>query len=207
MDVRTENLKDTELLNRLDLTPIDTSLIDAGDHHLLHDISLFNDSVPANRRELEDLSAARQRLANPDNWLNAESSKIIDRRCHTHCWGWNWLLELRQLLVERQAAFEKIETQLGARIGQLHEQRSALADIRRKELAREHRQYLKDDPSRGHAYVEGLVNASDDVSQADAQIAALNLAIEIAQSARRRVGTDLSAVRWRQIEVFKTLLN
>jgi hypothetical protein len=198
-----ENSKDAEMLRRIDLSPLDAAHAD-GDESLVQLIPRHNAALAELTGRFSNLAGDRQAIANPDKWLRHDSAAVVAERRRVVAESWDVLLALRNLLHERQDVLRKLEDHVAARLPGVEDHRERALDKARKALAREHRDYIKAEPLRGQAFVEGLAEEDDAVAELHRQRVALTEVLHRLQSQRHKAGAD-SPVTIRQREVIAYL--
>jgi len=116
MNVGTENAKDMQLLNLRGLAPLDTSAV-AADGDLVAMVEVHNARLARGVDRLRHLAADRERLADFDAWLAAESADIATARCRVRREALDAVLELRRVLEEREVLLSEMEKRLRGRYG------------------------------------------------------------------------------------------
>jgi len=182
-----EHTKDTEMLRRLDLSPLDAAHAD-GDESLVQLVQRQNAALAELTSRFGRLAEDRQALANPDNWLGHDSAAVVAERRRVVAESWDVLLALRNLLHERQDVLRKLEDHVAARLPGLEEQRERALDKARKALTREHRDYLKAEPLRGKTFVEGLAEEDETVAELRRQVVALTEVLQRLRTQRHQAG-------------------
>jgi len=198
-----ENTRDAEMLRRVDLTSLDVAHAD-GDESLVQLVQRHNAALAELTGRFAKLADDRQALANPDRWLGCDSAAVAAERHRVVAESWDVLLALRNLLHERQDVLRKMEDHVAARLPGLEEQRERAVDKARKALTREHRDYLKAEPLRGQAFVEGLAGEDDAVAEFRRQLFALTEVVQRLQTQRHQAGAH-TPVTTRQREVIAYL--
>jgi len=198
-----ENTRDAEMLRRIELSPLDATCAD-GDESLVQLVQRHNTALAELTSRFGALADDRQTVASPDRWLGHDSAVIVAERRRVVAESWDALLALRGLLHERQDVLRKLEDHVAAKLPGLAEQRERDFDKARKALAREHRDYLKAEPLRGQAFVEGLAEEDEAVAELHRQGVALTEVLHRLQALRHKAGAD-SPVTIRQREVIAHL--
>jgi len=198
-----ENSKDVEMLRRIDLSPLDAAHAD-GDESLVQLVQRHNAALVELTGRFGKLANDRQAVANPDRWLGCDSAAVVAERRRVAAESWDAILALRKLLHERQDVLRKLEDHVAARLPGLEEQRERALDKARKALTRGHRDYLKAEPLRGKAYVDGLAEDDDEVAELRRQSGVLMQALDSLQSLRHKAAYE-TPVTIRQREVFAYL--
>jgi hypothetical protein len=205
MNVGTENTKDMQLLNLRGLTPLDTSAV-AADGDFVAMVEVHNARLARAVDRLRQLAADRERLADFDAWLAAESSDIATARCHVRREAWDAILELRRVLEERETLLVEMEGRLRNRYCALDDAHSAAVAKAEKRLAKERPALEKANPyNAGSRFVELVANEAPVAGAAEA-LASAREAFESVAAARRAIGGDLTMVTTRQREVFAWLM-
>jgi len=204
MEWTAENTRDAEMLRRIDLSPLDAAHAD-GDESLARLVQQHNAALAELTGRFAKLAGDRQAVANPDRWLGCDSAAVVADRRRVVAESWDALLALRNLIHERQDVLRKLEEHVAASLPGLDEQRERALDKARKALAREHRDYLKAEPLRGWAFVEGLADEDDSVAELRRKGVSLTEVLHSLQTQRHKAGAD-SPVTIRQREVI-TYLN
>jgi uncharacterized coiled-coil protein SlyX len=203
MEWLAENTRDAEMFRRIYLSPLDVAHAD-GDESLVQLVQRHNAALAELTGRFAKLADDRQALANPDRWLGHDSAAIVAERRRAVAESWDALLALRKLLHERQEVLRKLEDHVAARLPGLEEQRERALDKARKALTREHRDYLKAEPLRGKAFVEGLAEEDDTVAELRRQVVALTEVVQRLQTQRHQAGAH-TPVTIRQREVIAHL--
>jgi hypothetical protein len=198
-----ENGRDAEMLRRIDLSPLDATHAD-GDESLVQVVQRHNAALAELTGRFAKLAGDRQAVANPDRWLGYDGAAVVTERRRVVAESWDVLLALRNLLHERQDVLRKLEDHVAASLPGLEEQRERAHDKARKALAREHRDYLKAEPLRGKAFVEGLAEEDDTVAELHRQRIVLTEVLHRLQAQRHRAGVH-TPVTIRQREVIAYL--
>lgn len=204
MEWTAENTRDAEMLRRIDLSPLDAAHADGGDESLVQLIQRHNAVLAELTGRFAKLAGDRQAVANPDKWLGHDSDAVVAERRRVAAESWDVLMALRNLLHERQDVLRKLENHIAARLPGLEEQRERALDKARKALAREHRDYLKAEPLRGQAFVEGLAEEDDAVIELRRNVVALTEVLYRLQTQRHQAGAH-TPVTTRQREVIAYL--
>jgi hypothetical protein len=206
MDWRTENAKDGRLLNLRGLAPLDPSAV-AADGDLVAMVEGHNTRLARAVDRLGQLAADRQRLADFDAWQETDSADIAAARSRVRNESWDAVLELRRLLLERDALLAQMETRLRGRYGRAsdaHDQAVAAAE---KRLRKERRRLERANPATAGGHFADLVADEEPVSDAAERMAAAREALESTSADRRHLAAGLRAVTERQREVLAKLID
>lgn len=204
MDWRTENSKDTQLLDRLRLVALDSGMA-AGDVDLLAMIEGHNDRAALAMARLRILAAERQYLADFDAWRERDAAALMAERARLRGETWEVLRELRHVLEEREDVLGQIEQRLLEQYqdaGQEYDRAVATAE---RSLAKEHRVLQKVNPAAAGSHFAELVADDESVRQATREQAVAQEAFAGIVAARRSIVIALSDITARQREVFAAL--
>lgn len=185
MDWIAENTADADMLNLIDLSPLE------GSH--FQDNNDLAESVARHNQALTDLTARfgrladeRQVLADANHWFTHKAKAIVDERHRIVTESWDVLVALRELLNDRIGLLRKIEAHLNSKLYNLAEQLEEALYNARRSLEREHRQYLKSELARGLAYISHLAEEDEAVVALRQQETDVEHALQAFESLRYR---------------------
>ncbi|MBN2584942.1 MAG: hypothetical protein JXL80_17900 [Planctomycetes bacterium] len=194
-----QNQKDAEVVARMHLEALDVTA-GTGSEQVLLSVQNHNANVARWQERKTRLADDRRRLVDDRNWLDCDSSRIEAERLRLLYEGWDLLLGLRRLLVERGEVMLSYEKDLNAQHDVLCEQRDQARAKVEKSLARERRALEKESPRQAERYVEEQVQQDEPVREAEAKIAAVDGLRDWAQSRRREAQSDVAVLARRQRE-------
>jgi len=197
------NSRDAEMLNRIDLSPLDTALAD-GDEQLAKRVRRHNRSIAQLTERFGRLSKDREAVAKVDSWFVRDSKAVLAERSRVLAESWDSLVTLRTLLEDRQGALRELENNVSDRISAVRESYDQALNDARKVLRRRHRRYLKAEPVCGPPYVESLAKDDEAVVELHQRLAGLKQILEAIASILYRAKQN-SPLTFRQREVYEQL--
>jgi hypothetical protein len=198
-----ENAKDVEMLKRVDLSPLETGPAE-GSEQLVKKVQRHNKGLSDLTERFEKLARDREELNRSDHWFAHDSQAVLAERRRVVAESWDVLVALRKLLDGRLDLLQQLLDHLAGRIGDLEGQRNQAFEKACKAISRAHRDYLKAEPARAQAWVEGEAESDDAVVALQEQIAPLQALRERVGSAYHRVRQG-NALTVRQREVYEQL--
>lgn len=206
MDWKTESVKDSQLLGRLDLGPLGTDGLDS-QADLIALVETHNARAARAADRIRQLVGDRERLADPDRWLAEDSADLFSERSRLRRETWDTLLGLRRIFEQREAILAQMEDLLRDRYCRLADAHDRAVAAAEKRLAKERRALEKANPYNAGGRFAALVADKETVADAAQRVAGARKTFESVASARRRIAADLRQVTARQREVFATLVN
>ena len=206
MDWTKENRKDTELLRRVDRTPLDVGLAQ-GDEQLTALIEQHNASLLELDGRFKRLADDRAAMTSAEDLLLCDSATIRAERDRLIDESWDALVALRKALGLRQALARQLESHADERSTELLTQREKAVAEAQRALTREHRAYIKAEPMRSEAYVEDLASEDETVAELNRQISDLGEAVDHLHSLRQKAHNGESMLTFRQREAIDNLLH
>jgi hypothetical protein len=200
MEVMVENTKDEAMLSRIDLGLLDAGSA-PGNEELAKSIGRHNDKVLALENRFQKLVTDRTNF-NVDAWSQATAAAISDENLRLLHECWDALVDLESVVRDRAALLSGLEVEVADRMSANIAEREELIEAATKSLAKEHRGYLKANPSRAGSWLAQMASESPEVVVIDQEFAALKAARENHLTAVRKCQEQLSAVRNRKREVF-----
>jgi len=198
-----DNSRDAKMLNRIDLSPLDTAMAD-GDEQLAKRVRRHNRSLAQLAERFGKLAGDREMVADADQWFDRNSKAVLAERRSVLAETWDSLVTLRTLLEDRQDVLRQLEAYVSGQIGTLREQYDNALDNARKMLRRRHRRYLKAEPVCGPPYVESLAKDDEAVVELHQRLAGLRKILEALASILYRAKQN-SPLTFRQREVYEQL--
>lgn len=206
MNWQDSNAKDTQLLDRCCLAPLDAAVV-AGEGGLLDLIEHHNSRAAQVATRVRQLAADRQRLNHFDNWKDAHSADLMSERARIRREAWDALLELRWVLRDRESILRRVEELLDARYHDAEAEHSRVVAIAERGLKTERRMLEKSVPVTAAAHFAGLVATEDSVAASAQRLSDLRRLLDDTAAARRACTADVGAVVARQRELFSALLS
>ena len=198
-----DNSKDTEMLRRIDLSPLDT--VPAEDNEELAERVQRHNGAPTELAErFGQLARDREAVAKADHWFDSDSKAVLAEHRRVLAESWDSLVTLRTLLRDRQEVLRELEGNVSGNVGALQERYDQAFDSARKAMARRHRRYLKAEPVRGRAYVDSLAGEDEAVVELHQQIAQLRRRLSALKANHYCMGQG-AALTSRQLEVYEQL--
>lgn len=204
MNWTAQNRLDAALLERMDVSPLDTHIADQ-DPTLAADVEKHNADMVVLTNRFQRLADDRAVMADVDAWLAHHSAAIRNESQRLVAESWDVLAELRNLLGARQALLRQLQSHIADRSAALANTRQQAFAKALRTLTREHCAYLKTEPLRGQAHVDDLALQDQQVADLDQQLAALEAITLVLQSSYQRTYADMSAPTARQREVIEHL--
>lgn len=204
MNWTAQNHLDAALLERMDVSPLDTHIADQ-DPPLAALIQKHNADMAELTSRFQRLADDRAAMADADAWLAHHSATIRTESQRLVAESWDVLAELRSLLGARQALLRQLQFHIADRSAALANTRQQAFAKAQRTLAREHRVYLKAEPLRGQAYVDDLALQDERVVDLDQQLAALEAITSVLQSSYQRTYADMPALTARQRDMIEHL--
>ena len=198
-----DNSRDAKMLNRIDLSPLDTAMA-YGDEQLAKRVRRHNRSIAQLAERFGKLAGDREMVADADQWFDRNSKAVLAERRSVLAETWDSLVTLRTLLKDRQDVLRELEAYVSGQIGTLREQYDHALDNARKMLRRRHRLYLKAEPVCGPPYVESLAKDDEAVVELHQRLAGLKQILEAIASILYRAKQN-SPLTFRQREVYEQL--
>ena len=205
MDWNAQNDSDTAVLNRIDRSPLDASLVE-GDEQLASLVEQHNTDLAELEARIRQLTDDRAAMVHAEDLFvcNSGAVRAVHRRLVDE--SWDVLVTLRKLLDQREALLRQMEEHVTTRWNDLREQRDEAFAKAEKALAREHRSYVKAEPLRGQAYVEELATNDEAVTALNQRIAELDAVDDRLYALRHKAQLADSALTRRQREVLAHLV-
>lgn len=198
-----ENAKDVEMLQRVDLSPLDTGPAE-GNEQLVKKVQRHNKALSDLSQRFEKLARDREEINRSDHWFGHDSKAVLAERRRVVAESWDVLVTLRKLTQDRKDVLQQLLAHVAGKVSDLDEQYSQAFDKAHKALTREHRDLLKAEPVRAQAWVEAQADSDDAVVALREQITPLQDILTGLSSAYHRAGQN-SALTFRQREVYEQL--
>lgn len=141
------------------------------------------------------LARDREELNRTDHWFGHDSKDVLSERRRVVAESWDVLVALRKLLRDRQDLLQQLQAHVVGKISELEEQCVQALDKA---------DYIKAEPVRGPAWVDGLAENDDVVVALQNQIAPLRGVLEKLQTLHYRASQN-TALTFRQREVYEQL--
>ncbi len=204
MEWTAQNVKDTEMLGRIDLSPLREDFAQ-GDEPLRRRIENLNVTAARILMRFSDLADDRKALARADWWLDQDSEAVTRQHRRVAAESWDVLVALRAVLQRRRDLLEALRDHVRARLADLRDRHEHALVKARKALEREYRDYLKAEPVHGPSYVASLAEDDDAAEQVRRQVAEAAQILDSIKSARQR-SCNILALTTRQREVYDLLI-
>ena len=203
MDMNYQNQKDTDVLARLDLQPLE--MID--DKDLAPVIQAYNARLAAVTSRFGKLTADRVSLSDLPRWQQTHAAVVRQEHQRLLWESWDALVELNQVVSDYKSNLDKIRSYIDVKW-------TALTDIHEKTVAsvaksmdKVRREWIRANPERGEGHFWEEVDASEPVVAVDQQITEVRQAMDSVQTSQYRIVTRTSALEARMREVFSYLLS
>ncbi|QNN21809.1 hypothetical protein HED60_05820 [Planctomycetales bacterium ZRK34] len=198
-----QNTADAEMLNRIDLSPLDGTQIE-GDDQLVESIDSHNQAITALTARFSKLAEDRHIIADADHWFAHDADTVVTERRRIMAESWDVLVALRRLLDDRADLLNHVEAHMAdIAHGLAEELEEALYDARGS-LQRKHRQYLKAEPVHGPAYIAAQAESDETVVALREHADQWEQALSSLQSLRHR-NEQRAALTFCQREVYEHL--
>lgn len=206
MNWQDSNAKDTQLLDRCCLAPLDAAVV-GGDGGLLDLVEHHNSRAAQVATRVRQLAADRQRLNHFDAWQEAHSETLMSERARVRRESWDALLHLRCVLQERESILRQMEEHLQARHRDAEREHTQAVALAERRLTTERRMLAKSVPVTAAGHFASLVATEDSVATSAQHLGDLRRLLDDAAAARRNSTADVGAVVARQRELFSALLS
>lgn len=206
MNWRDSNAKDTQLLDRCFLAPLDAAVV-AGEGSLLDLVEHHNSRAAQVATRGRQLAADRERLSQIDVWQETASVEFMAECARVRREAWDALLELRRVLRDRESILRQVEENLDARYRDAEVEHSQVVAIAERGLKAERRMLEKSVPSTAASHYADLVATEDSVAASAQRLSAVRRLLDGTAAARRACTADVGAVVARQRELFSVFLD
>jgi chromosome segregation ATPase len=197
MNLQTEKQGDQKVLGMVDLTLRRESL-QVGQEHgedLTARIDKHEAEITRVTARVRALETQRERLLSADSWQSCTWQETRDGIAGIRAEIWDSLVELHSLVAERREILKVAKANLQATSDNLAAKREQVEKAVRRRLKRS-------TANSADWYLDELVGNDEAVRNVVAEQAAVNAAYDVVTTAWHLLGRSLSAITWRQREVF-----